>query len=241
LPDLKAKLAETTSNFPSLTKFAQEPQVLQNHLEKWVKDAYAGLLAAEDEISRTIKDEKKKTEMVMQLIDSPFVRTAPAKEVAEESTAEDIEFSFYMNVIRDLDYVEHVTVNLGNGGITRTKSRVGSIDESPGSANYPKNKMIGRGGTDYEDVAFDGVGDILRDRVDELHKKRFNKTAFFLRDETISSKTIIRAEQKLGELSNINLNLIRQSFAARPSPTGLPKSSNDLKTHGSFPVPVGTK
>ena len=46
---------------------------------------------------------------------------------------------------------------------------------------------------------------------DELHKKRFNKTPFFLHDETMSENTITRAEQKLGELSNVNLELIRRT------------------------------
>ena len=187
LPDLKGKLAETTSNFPSLTKFAQEPQVLQNKLEQWVRSAYGSVLSAEEEISKKVADEKKKTEMVQQLIAAPFIRTAPDKEVPEDTIAEDIEFTFYMNVIRDLDYVERVTfTEKPRGGFSTRKERITSIDESPGSPNYPKHKRHDIMSADFDHVAFGKFGDVLRDRVDELHKKRFNKVPFFLKNEKIS-------------------------------------------------------
>ena len=147
LPDLKAKLAETTSNFPSLTKFAQEPQVLQNKLEGWVRSAYGYVLAAEAEISRKVTDEKTKIAMVNQLIESPFIRSAPTKEVPEGTIAEDIEFTFYMNVIRDLDYMEHVAFDeRPRGGWVKRKTRLGPIDASPGSSQLSEiqERRMGR-------------------------------------------------------------------------------------------------
>ena len=237
LPDLKGKLAETTTNFPSLTKFAQEPQVLQNKLEQWVRSAYGYVLSAEEEISANVKDEKTKTAMITQLLEAPFIRAAPTREVPEDSIAEDIEFTFYMNVIRDLDYLEQVTFDERPRGWTKKTKRLGSIDASPGSSEYPKHKNLGWGGADYQHVAFDRFGDVLRDRVDELHKKRFNKTRFFLSDEKISEHTITRAEQKLTEMSHVNLELIRRTLAGGlvSTPYGSLRGK-DWKSNGSFPA-----
>jgi predicted transcriptional regulator len=236
LPDLKTKLAETTTNFPSLTDFAQNPQVLQNHLWKWVLDANAGLLAAEEEISKNIKDEKTKTRMIMDLIDAPFVATAPAKELAKDTTAEDIEFSFYMNVIRSLDYLAEVTIEERGRGCKRTTVNKGSIDVSPTDSAYPKPARNFGFGT-HQTIEFNKFGSVMRDRVDELHKKRFNKTKFFTSGETISENTLRRAEQKLTELSNINVEAIRRSLNSKvSSPYGMLKSK-DWKSSGSFPAP----
>ena len=110
-------------------------------------------------------DETKKTEMVKQLIAAPFIRSAPDKEVPEDTIAEDIEFTFYMNVIRDLDYVERVVFEESSGRSYRKKrTRLGSIDASPGTRNHPKYQTI-YGGAGHEHVAFDKFGDVLRERV----------------------------------------------------------------------------
>ena len=159
-------------------------------------------------------------------VDAPSIRTARAADAPEETIAEDIEFTFYMNVIHDLDFHERVVFeDSGLGRSVRTrKTRLGSIDASPGSSNYPKYQTI-YGGAGHEHVAFDKFGDVLRERVDELHKKRFNKIPFFLHDETISENTITRAEQKLAELSNVNL----RTLAGPPPPTTPPATFMDLK------------
>ena len=237
LPDLKSNLAETTTNFPSLTDFAKEPQVLQNTLEVWVRSAYGYVLAAEDEINKRISDEGTKTSMVKELIESPFIRAAPTKPVPKDTIAEDIEFTFYMNVIRNLDYVERVQFQDSGLGrsMKRKATRLRSIDASPGSKDYPKYQAL-YGGADHEHVAFDKFGGVLRKRVDELHKKRYNKNPFFLDGETISEKTITRAEQKLDELSHVNLDLIRRTLTAPLPPPAL-KNMNHLKSNNQFRLP----
>ena len=119
----------------------------------------------------------------------------------------------------------------GLGRSVRTrKTRLGSIDASPGSSNYPKYQTI-YGGAGHEHVAFDKFGDVLRERVDELHKKRFNKIPFFLHDETISENTITRAEQKLAELSNVNLRTL----------AGPPADHTAGDVHGFEEVPDAAK
>jgi hypothetical protein len=217
LPDMKAKLAETPGNFPSISQFAQNPQVIQNQLLKWVLDAYAVVLATEAEIAKNITNEKLKTDLVMNLIDSPFVRTAPGKALPEDTTADDIEFTFYMNVIRDLDYLaQHQYVEKARGGWSKQETSRRPISESPGDKNYPQFRRTNVWG-DSEEVVFGKFGDILRDRVDELHKQRFNQVKFFLSDETISQLTITRAEQKLAQFADINLTAIKATLGNTPS------------------------
>ena len=216
LPDMKAKLAETPGNFPSISQFAQNPQVIQNQLLKWVLDAYAVVLSTEAEIAKNVTNEKRKTDLVMSLIDSPFVRAAPGKELPGEQTAEDIEFTFYMNVIRDLDYyAQFQFVEKGRGGWSKQELSRRPIHESPSDKNYPQFKRDMWG--DTEEVVFAKFGSILRDRVDTIHKKRFNKTTFFSSKETLSPTTILRAEQKLAELSDINLGAIKQTLKGTAS------------------------
>ena len=123
-------------------------------------------------------------------------------------------------------------------GRWRRRGRRGSgrSTQAPGSSQLPEIPERRYGGAGHEHVAFDRFGDVLRERVDELHKKRFNKIPFFLHDETISENTITRAEQKLAELSNVNLELIRRTLAG-PVSSVYGSLGGDWKTNGTFPQP----
>ena len=106
LSDRTKKLFEETGeNFPSLSEFAQQPQIMQNHLHKWVLDVYAKVLKAEEDIRTKITDESARTAAIDALLDSPFVRTAPENSLGNSRTADDIEFSFYMKMLLDIDYL----------------------------------------------------------------------------------------------------------------------------------------
>jgi hypothetical protein len=213
---VKKELEENSANFPALAEFAKEPQILQNHLEKWVRDAYAKVLAVEKDISKNIADEKKKTKAISDLLDAPFIRTAPKNSLGSSRTAEEMEFTFYMKVILDLDHLAkgHYYTRYMKGD-NWEYSQIDSkekISENPSSGSYPTAK---RNGKDFEAVVYDAFGGILRDRVDELAKARF-KAPFFAPKETISHSTLLRAESKLAELSNMNLETIKRSFSAPP-------------------------
>ena len=89
----------------TLGKLGEDPQSLQNHLWQWVLDAENKVLLAEEDYSKNIKDEKEKTSKIQGLINSPFIRSAPATRPDEVKLAGDIEWTFYMNLILDSDYI----------------------------------------------------------------------------------------------------------------------------------------
>jgi len=219
---LKESLAENGNNFTSLTKFAEEPQSLQNHLEKWVRDAYAKVLATEEDISTNVKDEATKTQKVRDLMASPFFKAAPAKSPDQAALELDIEITLFMKLLLDTDFLVTGSYDEGaHGGWRKRQTSRKPITENPSSAKYPEYKGIATiGGLDYEDVVYEQLGDIVKDRIDELNKSKY-KDKFFTREpgrlwgtnrEDISKDTLVRANINLNRLGDANLFAIKQSL-----------------------------
>jgi hypothetical protein len=217
---LKGSFAENGNNFPSLTEFAQEPQSVQNKLDKWVRDAYAKVLAAEEDISKNVKDENVKTKQISDLIKSPFFRAAPLKSPNEEVLTTEIELTFFMKLLLDLDYVAQFMVDeKPRGGWSKREVSRRPISAAPDDPKYPGYKRVGMWG-DYEDVVYKQIGDVIKDRIDELNKKRFKDKFFTIikghiwdDKENISRDTLRRAHWKLNELGDANLKAIQQSLS----------------------------
>lgn len=222
---LKASLAENGGNFTSLTKFAEEPQSLQNHLEKWVRDAYARVLSAEEDISTNVKDEGQKTAKIRQLMASPFFKAAPAKSPDQSAMEVDIEITLFMKLLLDTDYLAkgYWEEHGGRGGMRKRETSRTAITEDPSSDKYPTWKQTGSmGGVDYQEVIYSQLGDVIKDRIDELNKTKC-KDKFFTQvpgrvwgtnREDISRDTLRRANMSLTRLGDANLANIKQSLAA---------------------------
>jgi hypothetical protein len=212
----KGLFDETAQNYPSLSDFAKEPQIMQNHMQKWVLDVYANVLKAEEDIRKKIPDESARTPAIDALLDSSFVRTAPENSVGNSRTADDIEFSFYMKMLLDLDHFAtghyYNRTMKGDNWEYRHVDSSKPVSESPSSPSYPKDK---RSGKNFETVDYGRVGSILRTRIDELAKKTFN-APFFLAQEHIAHSTLLRAESKLAALSSVNIEEIKKSLFGPP-------------------------
>jgi hypothetical protein len=219
---LKSSLAETGGNFPSLPSFAQQPLNLQNKLEQWVRDAYAKVQEAEEEISK-VSSEAQKTTGMTGLLASPFFRTAPKKAINEDVLAVEMELTMFLKYLLERDfYVTTTTIASGTGGAARLSSRT-AINELPASGKYPTRVTTKTGNYMFEtkEVEYDDVGDLIKDRVDTLCKSRFHDD-FFLVDygyvwdskESLNRQTLLRAEWRLKMLGNANLDAIQKTLAA---------------------------
>jgi hypothetical protein len=217
LSDKTKKLFEETGqNYPSLSEFAKEPQIMQNHLQKWVLDVYGYILKAEQEIREKIPDDSARTPAIEALLDSTFVRTAPENSLGSIRTPDEIEFSFYMKLLLEIDYMTkghyYNRTMKGDSWEYRQIDSRKPISESPSSSSYPQGTKNGK---NFESVDYNKVGSILRTRIDELGKKLFS-APFFLTDEHISHSTLLRAESKLAAMSNVNLEEIKKSLFGPP-------------------------
>ena len=116
--------------FPSLADFAlsackngQPPGEMGARRSRQV-------LAAENEISAQIKDPQRRATAIQNLLDAPFLSTAPEKPLAGARTIEEMELSFYMRYILDLDYIAsgHTTTSRCAGTVGIESGRQENAD-----------------------------------------------------------------------------------------------------------------
>ena len=208
----KATLQETPANFPTLGKFSQMPQNMQNNLEEWVRNLFDKVMQAGIEIDDNISDDKKKEDALRKLMNSYFFKAAPTSRIDEVNVARDIELSFYMKFILELDYLESgLWVNCEKRMVRQVESRQ-PVTQSPTGTNYPAQSQVNTSGpfVRFKEVKYNDVGDHIEKRIDDLHQKQFGGEAFFFKKytmmylvesrEDISRQVLVRAEYVLKRL-----------------------------------------
>lgn len=202
---VKKALSETPGNFPALGQFVQQPMNLQNKLDTWVRDLYAVMLAAGTDIGGQYGANDpigmmKLTELLL----APFCVYAPPSSIDEKKVAIEIELSFFMKYVTEIDYLEKGSIRYIND--KRWEKKVNSrtqIDAAPGSKDYPKGQQGAVGYGDYEVVAYQKIGDVVRTHIDKLNKSVFQEK-FFREDEKSTMAMVQRAYANLEALGNRN-------------------------------------
>ena len=233
---LKDKLEANETAFPSLKKFKEDPVTIQTHLSDFVKKAKtrAHDAAAEIRDNEQIPDSAK-IGLVGKIRASEFCKPIkPGVElppVDEKKLADEIELSWWMMHVLELDYVL-TTRTYGtppmHGHVERSRKRIKAM---PSSGEYPKYKMrgpdparmdtmtpaggprpvprrvttkSGRTWVETNEVRYDQVGGgDFRDRIEELYKKRTGKGFF---EGPISKAEMRKAEAMLRKIGGESIN-----------------------------------
>lgn len=232
--ELKNSLTENSGNFVSLGQFTQEPQNLQNHLEKWVRDAYARVMQAGEEFIRGSQNAS-----LQQLVTAPFFTQAPTQAKNEGEMAKDIELSFFMKLILELDRLQKGYYKKHRGARVRVVTSRSEIDKLPSDESYPASKSHTVPGhkptgarrrvekstpdvTYFERVEYKSIGKLIAERINALYKHRFSEDFFkihelpgwveFLGGGNVGTgkATLEKAEQTLKELGNRNYSMIEK-------------------------------
>jgi len=214
----KNQLEENSHNYSSLSEFSSHPMNMENNLKKWVLN----LAAISSTVGQMIADTSNEETVIKPLNilkSSYFFTAAPKESINEEPVSEDIELTFYMKYILDLDYivkgyVEHI--EKARGGYTNSTHITGraGISQNPTNPHYPISKEArdwSKSQTDFEQVKYKGAGDIIRQRINALYNKKF-ASDFFRKNEKISHDTLVRAEITLNMLEGLNHNKILKTL-----------------------------
>jgi len=216
---IKGQFAENQSNFPALGKFVQEPLNMQNNLEEWVRGAYDKVLKAGSAINEShVLTADGKARQLEDLLSAPFFKHAPKQRLDEDSVRKDIELTLFMKHILDLDYLaKGYWKETGRGAnMKKVVSSRTSIDMDPHSKKYPKSFRYTQG-TNFEEVKYRQIGEIIEKKIDELHKDKLKHNFFETVDtywglssdrEDISRSVLRRAHTTLKLLGNRNLQKI---------------------------------
>ena len=213
-----SELEELASNYQGIASFGKDPLTVQNSLSIWVGELYDIVLNTGNVINNQF-DGDAKIHLLNALTSSLFITSAPEIRLDEGQVRKDIELTFFMKHVLDMDYHVKGKVTMGNKYqpvIHKPVSKT-SIQTSPIRADYPHYKSSGRefptgAGYDYQDVEYQQIGDIIRKRINDLHKEKFGSD-FFQPNEKISRNTLVRAEITLGKLEERNLNTLQKSVA----------------------------
>ena len=242
---LKEKFAQNEASFPSLGKFRTE-------LDMYISLGGFVSSAAEkvNDIAINIRDSakmpvQKKHEEIAKLSASSFWRP-PEKDLQTALLSDEIELSMYLNLVMESDKLvtyqlssRRVTDGLGHGTeyYYRRTGRT-DITESAGSPSYPKTQSSRRSRSEIE---YERIGDIIQGRMNELHQKKFGGK-FHDGRKLDSQEAIFAAERAVGLLAATSIKRTiedaGQGISASAAPTGLPAPSKNLKSQGSFPVPI---
>lgn len=218
---LKSSFTENANNFPSLAKFVQEPQNVQNSLEMWVRDAYDRVMRAGNKINQNFSsDSDRKKQALQKLMSSQFFISAPAQRINEQAISIDIELTFFMKLVLDLDYLVAGYWEETGRGVNMKKvitSRT-PIQKDPTSREYPNTSKYYTHGTNFETIEYKQIGDIIAKRINELHKSRFNSNFFGVSEnwlgmekiEKVSHSALQRAQTTLNGLANQNITIIQR-------------------------------
>jgi hypothetical protein len=217
---VKSSLAETSANFPSLGEFATRPLNMRNNLDKWVRDAYAKLLLAEEDIFGRTKDAIRQDGLFVELMKAPFFRLTPPEALKEDAVSTEIEIVFFMKHMLDLDYVAHgYWEDRPKGGMRQKITSTAPINVDPLSDKYPTYKGPRDLSMRFEEVRYRDAGDLIKARVDALIKKRFGVNFFridegiiFDSKEKVSLDVLKRAQTKLQSLATSNYETIARTL-----------------------------
>jgi hypothetical protein len=216
---LKTAFTETAAQFPSLSQFAQDPMNVQNNLGMWILDVYALVIKAGTEINNRFKSESSRLQQELQkLRKSQFFISAPPVRIDENKVAIEIELTFFMKYILDLDYL--VTghweetgrgINMKEVIDSRTPINIDPTDRS----KYPNGRKYYTQGLNFQKIEYKLIGDIIANRINKLHKAIFKYdflkvTSGFLGTsvEATSLSILQRAQNTLKNLGNNNLTAI---------------------------------
>jgi hypothetical protein len=217
-PKTSSELEEFAGNYLGLSSFGKDPLTVQNSLSIWVGELYEIILNTGTVINNTF-DGDVKSHMLKNLSSSLFITCAPtpvSNPLGEASI--DIELTFFMKYILDLDYKvqgEFYGDTYGPDPFRPYYSETQEkINASPTRVDYPvRTKPIKSkdGGYKYQDIRYIQAGDIIRGRINELYKKKFGSD-FFKKNEKISRNTLARAEMTLNMLEGLNHNKILKTL-----------------------------
>jgi hypothetical protein len=120
----------------------------------------------------------------------------PERSVDDGTLSDEIELSFYMNTVMNSDYLrtkeEYWADDARGGRMRETKTHDEDIHVSPGSANYPSP-------SDNQSIGYRKIGSIIKDRMNELHNKKFKK--WFYNGESALG-IMLKAEETIKLLAN---------------------------------------
>jgi hypothetical protein len=216
---LKSAFSENSGKFPSLAQFAQDPMNVQNNLDMWIRDIYALVIKAGTEINnRFTSNAVRLNQELGKLVASQFFVSAPQVRIDESKVASEIELTFFMKFILDLDYlVAGYWEETGRGfNMRKVITSRKPIDVDPTDRKlYPDTRKYYTDGTNFQTVEYQQVGDIIAKRVNQLHKTLFKYdflevTSSWLgtKIETVSLIVLQRAQTTLKRLANNNLTNI---------------------------------
>lgn len=214
----KNQLEENSHNYSSLSEFSSHPMNMANNLEIWVLNL-AAISSKVGQMIADISNEKTVKKPLDMLKSSYFFTAAPKEPINQESVSEDIELTFYMKYILDLDYKVQGIIYRDYGPDpfnpyhSKTQEK---INASPTSPDYPvstKPAPTKDGDYKYQDVKYTQAGDVIRGRINALYKKKFGSD-FFKKNEKISRDTLVRAELTLNMLEGLNHNKILKTLTA---------------------------
>ena len=202
---IKKGLSQNAAAFPSTTNFQSMTSFkMSKTLEQFIREA-------KDKVSDLLTDLRDRDAMYdvdrmeqLSKIEKGSFFNPPTKNVDDGTLAEDLELAFYMNLILTSDYLEtyevyaaRATDGLGHGIEYRRRPHKSDITELPSSSSYPK-----RSGD--QDVLYNKIGGKLRERMNELYKKRLRASDGIL-DGKINDRTMIAAEKAIELLSSSSI------------------------------------
>lgn len=200
-----------------------KPLTFMTHLDDYVNKLENGVLAAASQFE-TVGPPRDPERMLRQLLASPFFMQIPV--VNEARLQDELEFMMWMNFLLGTDYWTESVVRMTGRERGQIWERVSStkkeITLNPMDKAYPKGSMTMSGMTQTtKGVAFMRVGDVLRKRIDELHKTVMRRGSFFdPGGERMARTVLIRAWKRLEELGT------RQEAAVRAPASALPAFAN---------------
>ncbi len=206
----KAAIDQNRSSYPSVDKFAQDPQDIKDALGAFVGEAKIKCydLAAAIRDDPKVPDEKKASDIMA--LRKATIFNPPQKSIVYDGLAEEIELAFYLLMVLDLDhletdYQEELMETHGGRGWRRTgfyhPNKSTPINQSPSEASYPKSTP-GPGRPGSQAVSYGRLGGVIGSRLDALYKNKFN-TDFL--PNRVEQGTLVRAEKTIELLANGNI------------------------------------
>ena len=200
---IKSGLSQNAASFPSTTRFQSMTSFkMSKTLEQFIREAKdkASDLITGLRDNNNIGDMERLQQLSK--IEKGSFFNPPTKNVDDGTLGEDLELAFYMNLILNSDYLEtyerytrRVTDGLGSSIEYALRAHKSDLTELPSSPNYPK-RISGE-----QDVLYNKVGGKLRERMNELYKKKL-RTKDGILDGKINDRTMLNAERTIDILAS---------------------------------------
>ncbi|MEH6873248.1 MAG: hypothetical protein V7849_02385 [Candidatus Competibacter sp.] len=211
----KDQLEENNQNYTALSEFASHPMNMQNNLEQWLlKLEY--ISSKVGEMIADISNEETVKKPLDMLMSSYFFTAAPKESIQQKPVSEEIELTFYMKFILDLDYVRDFATDEERRKAGRQFLSIVErpITQSALGVDYPmapKDELTPYVRGNVLEVGYRNAGDVIRGRINQLYKATFGSD-FFEKNEKISRKTLARAEITLYRLEELNHSKILKTL-----------------------------